>query len=70
MDRNAYIWLLLVINQRHDKRDKRPSTLTNRPVPAYASQLCAVSHMRVRMLLENSMIDDSCRKRIVILFMH
>jgi len=23
MDRNAYIWLLLVIYRRHDKRDKR-----------------------------------------------
>lgn len=49
MDRNAYIWLPLVIYWRHDKHDKRcPGIDTDESARhKYASQLCVVVHVYV-----------------------
>jgi len=67
MDRNAYIWLLLVIYRRHDKRDKRdnvarPSTLTNRSAYIFTT-LCRVTCLCDPP--ENSVIDEHYRKKSI-----
>jgi len=45
MDRNAYIWLLLVIYRRHDKRDKRyPAIDTDESAGVCFATLCRVAY--------------------------
>lgn len=62
MDCNAYIWLLLVIYRRHDKRDKRcPAIDTDESAGVYFTTLCRVTCLCEPP--ENSMIDENYRKK-------
>lgn len=70
MDRNAYIWLLLVIYRRHDKCDKRcPAIDTDESDGVMLRNF--VSRIFMRTVGEISVIDDrkSYGKRIVTLSM-